>query len=411
MRLEPEIVALLREPRLARLLAVLNGNGEEARVVGGAVRNALIGVPIGEVDLATTAVPQTVVARIQEAGFKAVPTGIEHGTVTAVAEGRAFEITTLREDVETDGRYAVVRFGRDWRRDAERRDFTINALSLGPDGTLYDYCGGRSDLAARRVRFIGDPDRRIAEDYLRVLRFFRFFAAYGEGEPDREGYLACARARDGLGGLSRERVRAEFLKLFAARRADVALGALADAGLYDRLFANAPQPRNLKRLIAIEAVLALEPDPVLRMAVAAVRIAEDADQLRERLRLSNDEWRRLGSIADRWWRIDPLDQKAAREALYSAGPAAYRDRALMAFAHAVARTDDPAWVSLVRLPERWTVPRFPLAAADFLSRGVEKGPALGAAIRAAEGLWIAAGFPDDRDAIERFAAEAIAGRH
>ena len=181
--------AWLQEPPLSDLLAVLDGGGEEARVVGGAVRNALLAEPIGEIDVATTALPTEVIRRAQTAGFKAVPTGIEHGTITVVVHGQPFEVTTLREDVETFGRHAKVAFGRDWKRDAERRDFTMNALSAARDGTVYDYVGGLADVAARRVRFIGDAAARIAEDYLRILRFFRFHAAYGEGAPDPAG--AC----------------------------------------------------------------------------------------------------------------------------------------------------------------------------------------------------------------------------
>src|SRR4029077_2464537 len=204
---------------LARLLDVLDAGGEEARVVGGAVRNALLGIPIGEIDIATTAVPDEVVRRAKNAGFKPVPTGIEHGTVTVVIGGRPFEVTTLREDVETFGRHANVRFGRDWKKDAERRDFSMNALSAGADGHVHDYVGGLADLKARRVRFIGEASKRIAEDYLRILRFFRFHAAYGHGLPDAAGLAACIAARAGLGQLSRERVRMELLKLLLARHA------------------------------------------------------------------------------------------------------------------------------------------------------------------------------------------------
>ena len=187
-------------------------------MVGGAVRNALIGMPVEEIDVATTAVPDEVVRRVSAAGFKPVPTGIEHGTVTVVIDKHPFEVTTLRQDVETYGRHAKVAFGRDWRADAERRDFTINALSATRDGTVYDYVGGLDDLDARRVRFIGDPPKRIAEDYLRILRFFRFHAAYGAGgHPDAEGLAACIAGRDGLGQLSRERVRMELMKLVVAQ--------------------------------------------------------------------------------------------------------------------------------------------------------------------------------------------------
>src|SRR5262245_46618030 len=206
-------VPWLIEAPLAALLAALDRDGEQARVVGGAVRNVLLGEPHGDIDIATTAPPDEVIRRVQAAGFKPVPTGIEHGTVSVVADSRPFEVTTLREDVETFGRHAKVAFGRDWRRDAERRDFTMNALSLARDGTIFDYVGGLADVAARRVRFIGDAATRIAEDYLRILRFFRFHAAYGEGAPDPEGVAACIAGRAGLERLSRERIRMEMLKL------------------------------------------------------------------------------------------------------------------------------------------------------------------------------------------------------
>src|SRR5260370_18559842 len=182
--------AWLKDAEIARLLALLDGNGEEARVVGGAVRNALMGLPVDEIDVATTAVPQEVERRVAAAGFKAKPTGIEHGTVTVIIDGRPFEVTSLRQDVETFGRKAKVAFGRDWKTDAGRRDFTINALSVSADGDIYDYVGGLADIAAHRVRFIGDPGQRIAEDYLRILRFFRFHAWYGEGAPDAAGLHA-----------------------------------------------------------------------------------------------------------------------------------------------------------------------------------------------------------------------------
>lgn len=401
-------VAFLKTKPLADVLAVLNGNGEETRVVGGAVRNLLLGLKLTEIDLASTAQPKTVIDRVTAEGFKAVPTGIEHGTITVVADGQPFEVTTLREDVETDGRHAVVRFGRDWKKDAGRRDFTINAMSLSADGIVYDYCGGLADIERRAVCFIGDPDRRIAEDHLRVLRFFRFFAAYGEGEPDRAGYLACARARDRLGSLSRERIRAEIMKLLVARRAADAMTAMADAGIYDRVFANAPELPALARLALIEPSNEIAPDAVRRLAAVAVRLNEDAVQLRERLRLSNEEFRRLASMGDRWWQLTPASGEAyAKETLYRIGAEEYLDRALLSFAHAEASLADAEWGALLALPQRWTPPRFPLSADDFLKRGVEKGPKLGRALAAAEAAWIAADFPWDEKALKKIADSSV----
>lgn len=215
-------------PGLAEVLGLLNAGDEEARVVGGAVRNSLLNLPVIDVDIATTALPQEVVERARRAGMKPVPTGIAHGTVTVVAGHHAFEVTTLREDMETDGRRAVVRFGRDWRHDAERRDFTLNALYATADGTVVDLVGGLSDLAARRVRFIGDAQARIREDYLRILRLFRFHASYGVGEVDPTALSAAVRLRAGLLGLSRERIRAETMKLLVAPGAAPTLATMRD---------------------------------------------------------------------------------------------------------------------------------------------------------------------------------------
>src|SRR5712675_1453893 len=226
----------LRSGPAARVLQLLNGNGEEARVVGGAVRNALLKIPIGDVDIATTALPEEVIRRATAAGVKSVPTGIEHGTVTLVVDRQPFEVTTLREDTETFGRKARVAFGRDWVRDAERRDFTINGLSVDAEGRVHDHVGGLADIAAKRVRFIGDAGERIAEDYLRILRFFRIHAAYGAGEPDRAGYFACIGGRMGLAALSAERVRMEMLKLLVAEGAAGAITAMADGGLLLPIF-------------------------------------------------------------------------------------------------------------------------------------------------------------------------------
>ena len=282
--------AWLREARLSHLLAVLDGAGEESRVVGGAVRNALLAEPIGEIDVATTALPAEVIRRAQAAGFKAVPTGIEHGTITVVVHGQPFEVTTLREDVETFGRHAKVAFGRDWKQDAERRDFTMNALSAARDGAVYDYVGGLADVAARRVRFIGDAAARIAEDYLRILRFFRFHAAYGEGALDPAGLAACIAGRAGLDQLSRERVRAELLKLLLAKRAVPAIAAMTEAGLLDRILGGVPLLASHAKMGTLEATLGLAPDAMRRLAALAVSVVEDAERLRERLRLTNAEF-------------------------------------------------------------------------------------------------------------------------
>jgi poly(A) polymerase len=386
----------LRHGALAALLALLDRDGEEARVIGGAVRNTLLAEPPGDIDIATTATPEVVTARAEAAGFKAVPTGIDHGTITVVAEGHPHEVTTLREDVETYGRHAKVVFGRDWRRDAERRDFTMNALSVARDGTLFDYVGGLDDLTARRVRFIGEPQQRIAEDYLRILRFFRFHAAYGEGAPDAAALAACIRARRELDALSRERVRAEMLKLLVARNAAPVLSVMSETGLLLCVLAGVTLPLGLRRMTEIEASLALAPDAIRRLGALALFTAEDAERLRERLRLANAEHERLLAMADRWWHISvETAEQDGRAALYRLGRTHFTDRVCLAWSRAGLGITDPRWHELARLPERWTPPDFPLKAADMMARGVEKGPALGAALRAAEEVWIAADFPTD----------------
>jgi poly(A) polymerase len=401
-------VAWLGKGPLARLIGVLDRDGEEARVVGGAVRNALLDLPPGDIDIATTALPDEVIRRAEAAGFKPVPTGLAHGTVTVVVEGRPFEVTTLREDVETFGRHATVRFGRDWKRDAERRDFTMNAFSLSADGALHDYVGGLPDLKARRVRFIGEAATRIAEDYLRILRFFRFHATYGEGAPDAVGLHAAVIARTGLEQLSRERVRMEIVKLLVAPRAAATLAVMAECGILGSVLGGVPQQPSFVRMSEIEAVMGLPPDPMRRLGALNVLIVEDAERLAARLRLSNAEHEQLAAMGDAWWRISPaMDAVAARTLIYRIGPEAFTERALLAWSRSRASATDSAWHTLATLPQRWRAPTFPLKAADFIAKGVEKGPALGKALVSAQEAWIAAGFPAEPRALEQIVDAAI----
>lgn len=398
--------AWFKHDGLARLLTLLNRDGEEARVVGGAVRNELLGMPVAEIDIATTAAPDEVVRRVEAAGWKAVPTGIEHGTVTVVINTHPFEVTTLRQDVETFGRKARVKFGRDWRADAERRDFTINALSASAGGRVFDYVGGLDDIASRRVRFIGEPAQRIAEDYLRILRFFRFHAHFAEGEPDAAGLHACIVARAGLDALSRERVRMELLKMFVAPRAAPTLAVMAESGLLGPVLGGVPYVANFAVLAAIEAAAGCAPDPVRRLGALGVMVREDAERLSQRLRLSNAESERLSAL-EGWWSVTPsLSEQATRALLYRLGPQSFTDRVLHAWAHADASADDTGWRTLADLPRRWTAPEFPLKSADFTQRGVPAGPALGAAMRTAKHAWVAADFPHERAAIDVIAEEA-----
>jgi len=391
---------------VAALLGLLNSQGEEARVVGGAVRNALLRLPVDELDIATTAVPDEVVRRVEGAGWKTVPTGIERGTVTVLIGGRPFEVTTLRRDVETYGRKAKVVFGRDWVADAERRDFTINALSLSVEGKVHDYVGGLADLATHRVRFIGDPAQRIAEDYLRILRFFRFHAWYGQGTPDPAGLDACIRARGGIETLSRERVRTELLKLMLAPHATPTLALMSETGLLGSVLGGVALLASFENMVKVEAAAGFEADAVRRLGALSVWVAEDGERLAQRLRLSNADAERLSAL-ERWWQISPAaGEHFARTLLYRLGAQHFVDQVLLAWSRSAAGAVHREWRALAEMPQTWTAPEFPLRASDFIARGLAPGPALGAAMRSAETSWIAADFPADRAAIEAIADRA-----
>jgi poly(A) polymerase len=373
------------------------------------VRDALFGQAPDEVDIATTAVPDCVIDRVRAAGFKAVPTGIDHGTVTVIVDEEPFEVTTLRADIETYGRKAKVAFGRDWKVDAERRDFTMNALSVNRAGEIFDYVGGLADIDARRVRFIGEAGKRIAEDFLRILRFFRFHATYGNGLPDPQGLAACIASREGLSHLSRERVRMETLKLLRAGHATPTLAVMTEAGLLEMVLGGVPLLASFENTCKVEKAAGVEGDPVRRLGALGVTVAEDAERLWQRLRLTNSEHARLSSIADGWSQISPAQGEAtARELIYRLGPDRYVDRVLVAWARSPAGVADPAWHELATLPTRWSAPKFPLKAKDFTKRGLEKGPRLGAALAAAEEAWIAASFPADKAALTAIADAALA---
>jgi tRNA nucleotidyltransferase/poly(A) polymerase len=397
----------LRSGPTARVLELLNGDGEQARVVGGAVRDALLQIPVGDIDIATTALPAEVIRRAKAAGVKSVPTGIEHGTVTLVVDAQPFEVTTLRQDIETFGRKAKVAFGRDWVADAQRRDFTINGLSVDAAGVVHDHVGGLDDILAKRVRFIGDPNQRIAEDYLRILRFFRIHAAYGAGEPDRAGYLACIRGREGLANLSAERVRMEMLKLMVAEGAAGAIVAMADGGLLLPIFGGVAYTGPFTAMIAAERQLGLKADAVRRLGALAVSVTEDARRVAMRLRLTNAETKALDSMGHRWWRLAGMDEATARRRLYRLGPDRYRDRLMLAWARAGRDTDSAHWRELATLPERWSAPKFPLKAADFIGRGIGEGPMLGRVLALAEDAWLAADFPLDQPTVKNIADQTV----
>lgn len=395
-------------PETRAIFTALSKGGVEARAVGGAVRNTLLGCAVTEVDIATPAPPERVMALVSDAGLKAVPTGIEHGTVTVIAGHRPFEVTTLRKDVETYGRRAKVAFTDDWAADAERRDFTINAIYAGPDGTLSDPMGGLDDIETRTIRFIGDARARIREDYLRILRFFRFNAEYGRPPYDAYGLAACVAERAGLALLSPERVSKELLRLLAAPGAASAVAAMFEYGLLVDVLAAVPYLRRFERVVALEGALGLASDAVLRLAALTVAVEEDADRLRDRLRLANADHARLLRAA-KCARLRRLpSEREARADLYRTGAQWWRDRVLLAWAQSSAPPDDAGWSALLRLPERWPVPSFPLRGRDLLAAGLADGPRIGALLKRLEAEWIADDFADDRDALLQKARTLIA---
>lgn len=385
----------LADPAVRRVFAVLESAGEEARVIGGAVRNALMDLPVADVDFGTTAPPDAVMAAAEAAGLKAVPTGFDHGTVTLVVNGRGFEVTTLREDIETDGRHAIVRFGRDWRADARRRDFTVNALSVDASGAVHDPVGGHPDIVARRIRFIGDPDRRIAEDRLRVLRLFRFQAEYGAGDIDAGGLAAATRAREHLRDLSPERIGQEMRRLVVAPRAAETVALMQEAGILSIVLGGIAYLGPFACLAAIDAPMS----SALALAVLACRVDEDALRITPRLRLANAERDRIRAIlaAAAMFR-DPPDTRGARAALYRLGLDVYRDAVAYGWSWSGAAADDAKWRDLLALPERWTAPALPLGGRDLMAEGLQ-GPAVGETLRALETWWIGEDFAPDAAAL------------
>jgi poly(A) polymerase len=372
----------MNEVAVRTLLAALAGGGIAARFVGGCVRDWVLGRPIGDIDLAVDKPPEAVMKVLESADVKVVPTGLRHGTVTAIVSGRPFEITTLRRDVETDGRRAVVAFTNDWRTDAERRDFTFNALYADPDGTIHDYFDGRADLLAGRVRFIGDPDRRIAEDRLRVLRFFRFHAWYGKPPFDAEGFEACRRNAGTLLSLSGERVRKELLRTLEAPAGADAVDAMSEAGALDHWLPEYAGSARLRALASRE-----DKSDGLRRLAAILPADTDATAIGKRLKLSTQESLRLGLMLDRDHTIDPANLRAS---LYRLGARLFIDRVLL---------DAPGdWRAALELARTWTPPELPIRGADALALGLKPGPKVGALIEAVERWWIAGDFAADRAA-------------
>lgn len=402
--------AWLNRDETQAVLRALNAAGHEGRVVGGAVRNSLMGLPVSDIDIATPAPPEAVIRAATSAGLHVVPTGLAHGTVTVVAGHVPHEVTTLRHDVETDGRHATVAFTSDWAADAARRDFTINALYCDAGGTVHDPLDGYGDVVARRVRFIGSADLRIAEDYLRILRFFRFHAQYGDGAPDAEGLAACVRGRHGLARLSAERIRAELIKLLCAPGVCGALASMQEHGLLVAILGAAPRRTSLIRLVEIERALGAKPHAMRRLGCVALYTRDDAMRLTDRLRLSNDERTTLAAISGpQAARLHAdLSEAKAKALLYRMGTAAWHEALAVRWAWSGADASASDWRTLAALPARWPIPALPLTGGDLVDLGVPPGPRIGVLLRQLEEAWVANEFVDDAPALLALARMVIA---
>ena len=411
-----------------RVLAALDAEGGQTRIVGGAVRDTLLGLPVQDVDLATRFLPEEVIRRLEAANIKAIPTGIEHGTITAVSSHQPYEVTTLRRDVSTDGRRATVAFTTDWQEDAARRDFTINALFANPlTGEIFDYFGGLEDLEARRVRFIGQPLERIAEDHLRILRFFRFHARFGRGAPDAEGFEACVVRANDLMALSRERIREEVLRLLAVSDPTPTLELMVGHGVLVPVMPEITADRvaSLRALVLVERSLG-DASALRRLACLLPQDADLLDDIGRRLRLSNAERKRLVAMAER--RFDmPADQQQAEAAIYRLGAETFIDRMTLKLAEQVGEIGSAAtpnaeaeataqgadsllgvaahWAGLAR---SYAPPRLPLSGHDLMELGVPKGPDIARTMGLVRERWIDAGFPADPETVQALARAVLA---
>lgn len=395
----------LADPRLVEIFKALSAAPGESRIVGGAVRNALLGESIGDIDIATTHRPEAVVQLLETAGIKAVPTGIEHGTITAVAGGRGYEITTLRRDVATDGRRAVIAYSNDWQEDAKRRDFTLNAIYADADGTLYDPVGGIADLEARRIRFIGEPAHRIAEDYLRVLRFFRLHAWYGKGDLDAEGLQASAAAKGHLKRLSAERIQKEMLRLIEADHPVEVLRVMAATSILGEALPGALAFDRFVRTVEIERDQLFTSDPILRLA-ALLPDGETARAIAFAWRLSNADAARIAAVLESKAKIVAyLSIREVRRLLYREGPALFRDLAMLRWAEDPKISNAPQWRALIAVADSWQRPQLPLTGHEVMAAGVPAGPMVGKIMSEVEEWWVDTDFTDDKfSLIERLKA-------
>lgn len=388
--------------------AVMTALGE-ARFVGGAVRNALLGAGVADIDIAVPMPPSEVLARLVAKNIKVIETGMDHGTVTAIVGSQAFEITSLRRDVETDGRHAVIAFTDDWAEDAARRDFTINALYASASGEIFDYATGVEDLIAGRVRFMGDASARIAEDYLRVLRLFRFHAWYGKGDVDAQGLRAAAQAKDKLKKLSAERVAKELLRLLEAGNPTPVLRVMAATGILPELLPGALQLPRLERLVEIDADNFSPRDGLLRLAALLTEDADAAHAVADALKLSNADRLRLEQALSGERIAAQLSARDARRLLYRIGVSRFRDKVWLAWAAASRGANAIQWRMLLTMADNWQRPRFPLSGLDVIQAGIPEGPEVGRVLASVEDWWVGGDFAADEGALRDRLRAAIDG--
>ncbi len=389
--------SFVNDPGAQAILAALPS--ASTRFVGGCVRNALWGQPVADIDMATTLEPEAVNAALKAAGIKTVPTGIAHGTLTAVVKGKPYEITTLRRDVETDGRRAVIAYTEDWVEDAQRRDFTVNALYADADHKIYDPTGeGLADIEARRFRFVGDADARVKEDYLRILRLFRFVAWYGQDATiTKDALTACRENRAGLKTLSAERVWSELKKLLSARNPVRAMHILLQQDILETLLPEATNVDGLEQLVRLEMREGIRPDPMLRLMAMMVREPLAAALLAKRLKMSNKEKERLKAWAsDAETLSHDMPERARLQAIYRSGKQTILDRVRLRAAGANQAIESAHWMVIADLAMGWTPPNFPIKGRDLKGAGVPSGPEMGKAMKALEQLWIRSGFSSEK---------------
>ena len=403
-RLDPANHSWMTAGETASVMRALQAAGGEARFVGGAVRNAIVEEPVTDIDIATTLNPDAYMSALKNAGIAIVPTGIEHGTITAIANGQVFEITSLRQDVSTDGRRATVVFTNDWAKDAARRDFTMNAIYADVTGQLFDFTGGITDLHAGRVKFVGDPNARIHEDYLRILRFFRFHAWYGRDAPDEAALDAAARNKAGLRHLSGERIRKELLRLLEAADPEPALNTMQSHDILGEIL---PVPVNLERLsnlIALARQKKISRGPIISLA-ALLSSDQAARAVASNIKLSNAERAQLVEILSDYSKITPrLSSAEVTKLLYRFGKERFGELLLLAWAE---EPVDSAWEIIFARAAQWAHPDFPIDGRDVMEAGAKQGPSVGRILSALERWWVEEDFAPDHAALLAKLSELI----